>query len=437
MVRLMSTSARPLPAPVPPDALTRSVLTTLAADSPGPFAARLWDGSAAAWGDGPPAFTLVLKHPGALRAMLLAKNKMSVGESYVFDDYDIEGDVLAFAGWLGFVFDRAERRRGYDNLKIAWDLAGLPDRKNPRDPRREIAPTAGGHQGDREREAIAYSYDLPGEYYQLFLDPNMQYTCGYFAAADGSLEDAQRGKMDHVCRKLRLKPGDRLLDIGCGWGGLVLHAAKNYGVEAVGITLAAEQAAWARRSVAAAGLSDRVRVEVCDYHDFKAPGAFDKAVSVGMGEAVRPENLLAYLSVVHDSLKPGGAFLYHVITLRANTPYPVWTEFSDKYVFPNGRLHTLADAVRAGGAAGFEVRDVENLREHYSLTLRHWVRRLEARRADAVRLTDEVTYRIYRLYMAGATIGFDSGVYELIQTLFVRPDAGRAGLPLTRADWYR
>jgi len=432
----MSSPARHLPPPASPEVLTRDILAALARDYAGAFAARLWTGDVWQSGSAPATFTLVLKHPGALRAMLWPKDKLAVGESYVFDDYDIEGDILAFAGWLGHVFDQVSKRRGYDNLKIVWDLGGLPDQKNPRDPARAARPTGGDHQPDRERESIHYSYDLPGDFYRLFLDANMQYSCGYFAAPEQDLDAAQRGKLDHVCKKLRLKPGERLLDVGCGWGGLIVHAAKHYGVEATGITLAAEQATWAERAIQAAGLAGRVRVVLNDYRDFRDPHGFDKAVSVGMGEHVRPENLIGYMAAVHDRLKPGGAFLYHVITLKANSQYPIWTEFSGKYVFPNGRLHTLVDGLRSGGAAGFEVRDVENLREHYSLTLRHWVHRLDARRDEAVRMTDELTYRIYRLYMAGATLGFDTGVYELNQTLFSKPAAGRAGLPLTRADWY-
>jgi cyclopropane-fatty-acyl-phospholipid synthase len=432
----MSATARVLSPAPPADALTRSVLAALSRDYPGGFAARLWTGETTVLGPGPPAFTLVLNHPGALRAMFWPADRLGVGESYVFGDCDVEGDMVAFAAWLGHVFERAHRRRADENVRIAWDLAGLPGHKNPRDPARALDPTTGRHQPAREREAAEYSYSLPGEYYGLFLDPHMQYTCAYFDTPDQTLDAAQRAKMDHVCRKLRLKPGDRLLDVGCGWGGLLIHAAKHYGVEAVGITLSAEQAAWAGRAVAVAGLGDRVKVVLSDYRDFRDAAGFDKVVSVGMGEAVRPENLIAYMAGVHDCLRPGGAFLYHVATLRANTPYPIWTAFADRYVFPNGRLHTLSDAIRTAAAAGFEVRDVENLREHYGLTLRHWVRRLEAHKDEAIRLTDEVTYRIYRLYLAGATMGFDGGVYELMQTLFVKPDRGRAGLPLTRRDWY-
>lgn len=432
----MSSSAHSLQPAAAPEVITRDVLTTLSRGYAGGYAVRFWSGETWTPPGPPAAFTLVLNHPGALRAMFWPKDKAGLGESYIFDDFDVGGDFLAFARWLGHVFDQTAKRPAYDNLKVVWDIGGLPDRKNPRDPAKAARPTDGEHRGEQERESIAYSYDLPAAFYQLFLDPNMQYSCGYFADPGQDLAAAQRGKLDHVCKKLRLKPGDRLLDVGCGWGGLAVHAAKHYGAEVVGITLAAEQAAWARTAAADAGLTDRVSVVLTDYRDFKDPGGFDKAVSVGMGEHVRPENLLGYMATVHDALRPGGAFLYHVVTLRPNTPYPVWTDFSGKYVFPNGRLHTLVDGLRVGSAAGFEVRDVENLREHYTLTLRHWCRRLEARRAEAVAMTDEVTYRIYRLYMAAGALGFEGGEYHLNQTLFAKPDGGRTGLPLTRADWY-
>lgn len=432
----MSAPARVLVESPPASDLAWRILASLSRGYSDNFAVRLWTGETACIGAGPPAFTLLLQHAGSLRAAFWPADSLAIGESYLFDDYDVAGDMIAFAGWLGNIFEQTKHRSTWDKVRLVWDLASLPNQKHPRDPSRLRPPTVGEHQPAREREASEYSYNLPCDYYALFLDSAMQYTCAYFESPHVPLEAAQIAKMDHLCRKLRLKPGERLLDIGCGWGGLALHAAQHYGVKVVGITLAPEQVAWANRSIAAAGLADRVQVRLCDYRDFRDLAGFDKAVSVGMGEAVRPENLIGYMAGVHDCLRPGGTFLYHATTLRAHTPYPIWTEFADKYVFPNGRLHTLVDGLRTAAAAGFEVRDVENLREHYLLTLGHWVKRLEARRDEAIRLTDELTYRIYRLYIAAATIGFASGVYELMQALFVKPDSGRSGLPLTRRDWY-
>lgn len=424
--------------PIAPDprATTRDVLAALSHGYPGRLAARLWTGEAWSWGDGPPAFTLALAHPGALRAMFWPADPLGLGESYVFGDFDIEGDLLAFADWLRDVNEAAGRRPWREKMNLAWTIGRLPDAKRPRDPGRGGRVTAGPHQPERERQAIGYTYDLPGAFYALFLDRSLQYTCGYFADPDECQEAAQTRKMDYVCRKLRLRPGERFLDMGCGWGGLLVHAAARYGVEAVGVTLSDEQAAWAERAVDAAGLRGRVRVVRSDYQDFRAPDAFDKAASVGMGEHVRPENLPRFFGTLHDCVRPGGALLYHAIMLRPNTPFPVWTAFADRYVFPNGKLHTLLDALGRAAEAGFEVRDVENLREHYVPTLNRWLRRLESNRTAAVGLTDEITYRVFRLYLALAPLGFQTGVCQLNQVLLAKPDAGRAGLPLTRADWY-
>lgn len=403
---------------------------------PGNIAVRLWDGSTWQPGHGPAACTVILNHPGALRAMFWPFDRVGLGESYIFDDFDIDGDVFAFIAWLVHLNARRDTQGVGGKLGLLRALLALPSRKNPRVRAKAGRPTEGEHSPERDREAISYTYDLPGELYRLFLDPAMQYTCAVFASPGEGLDAAQERKLDTVCRKLRLKPGERFVDFGCGWGGLVIHAAKHYGVEAVGVTLAGEQAKWAERAVADAGLSDRVKIVLSDYRDFRPVVPFDKASSVGMGEHIGNRNLPLFFGRAFGALRPGGAYLHHSITLRPNTPYPPWTAFARKYVFPNGELQTLPHVLTSAATAGFEARDVESLREHYVHTLERWVRKLEANRAEVLKHTDEVGYRVFRLYMAGATMGFRSGVYNLYQCLVVKPDAGASGLPLSRADWY-
>ncbi|HEY4235409.1 MAG TPA: cyclopropane-fatty-acyl-phospholipid synthase family protein [Lacipirellulaceae bacterium] len=416
---------------------TTRILAGLSDGYPGNFNVRLWNGQNWQPGTGTARFTVVLKHPGALRAMFRpVKAAVAFGEAYIFDDFDIEGDIVAFTEWLRHLVERGERRGIRDKLRLYRSLKKLPDQPRPRDASQAGDPTRGDHSIARDRQAVEYTYNVPGEVYQLFLDKNLQYTCGYFAHPDEDLDVAQERKMDYICRKLRLKPGERFVDFGCGWGGLLIHAARNYGVEAVGVTLSEAQVKWAEREIAAAGLSDRVRVELADYREFHAPGAFDKAASVGMGEHVGHKQLPTFLSKIYECLRPGGAYLHHTINLRPGARPPRWTGFSHKYVFPNGEMQSPVFVLSTAGGAGFEIRDLENLREHYVYTLENWVRRLEANRERVIELAGDVRYRIFRLYMAGATLGFRSGVYNLTQSLVVKPDAGRAGLPLTRADWY-
>jgi len=363
-------------------------------------------------------------------------DRVSLGESYIFDDFDIEGDILAFIDWVRHIVRLSETQSLWTKLGLLRVLRRLPDSRNPRDLSKAGRPTEGDHSRANDREAIAYSYNLPGEFYQLFLDDNMQYSCGYFDSPNQDLDAAQVHKLDYICKKLRLKPGERFLDIGCGWGGLVIHAAKHYGVEAVGVTLAGEQAKWAEHAIETAGLSDRVKIVLSDYRDFSQPGGFDKAASIGMAEHVGVKNLPGFFGKLFESLRLGGVYLHHSITLRPRTPYPRWTAFSRKYVFPNGELQTILQVQDSATRAGFEIRDVENLREHYVLTLENWVRRLEVGRESALSLVGEVSYRIFRLYMAGATLGFRYGTYALNQVLVAKPNDGVASLPLTRADWY-
>ncbi|HEY1192442.1 MAG TPA: cyclopropane-fatty-acyl-phospholipid synthase family protein [Gemmata sp.] len=402
----------------------------------GNFGVRFWTGEAWQPGTGPAPFTLVLKHPGALRAMFWPFDRYALGESYIFDDFDIEGDMFAFALWLWHIIQFKDRCTLWQKLGLLRALLRVPGQKNPRDPSKAGRPGAADHSQATDQQAISFAYDLPSEFYCLFLDKNLQYTCGYFARPDEDLDTAQERKLDYVCKKLRLRPGEKFVDFGCGWGGLVIHAAKHYGVHATGVTLAGEQARWAQKSIDAAGVGDRVKIVLTDYREFRAPGTFDKASSVGMAEHVGTKNYPAFLGKIHECLKPGGVYLHHCITLKPNTPYPTWTPFALKYVFPNGDLQTVVQVQDLAAKAGFEIRDVENLREHYVHTLNNWVKRLEANRAAVVELVGEVSYRIFRIYMAGAPLGFRFGLYGLNQFLLAKPHHGEMALPLTRADWY-
>jgi cyclopropane-fatty-acyl-phospholipid synthase len=292
---------------------------------------------------------------------------------------------------------------------------------------------------ERDRRAVTFHYDVSNDFYRLWLDPRMVYSCAYFASPNDSLADAQRQKLDYLCRKLHLTPGQRLLDIGCGWGGLVLHAAQNFGVRVTGITLSERQAEEGCARIARAGLESRAEIRTCDYRDLAAADdSYDAIVSVGMAEHVGREQLPNYFSAAARLLKPRGVFLNHAIgegivprTDNSNG------SFIERYVFPDGDIPPLPIMLRAAEAAGFEIRDVENLREHYALTLHHWVRRLEANYSPALDFVSEQTYRIWRLYLAGSAHGFRRGHLAVYQTLLSKlDDTGAASLPLTRRDWY-
>lgn len=264
----------------------------------------------------------------------------------------------------------------------------------------------------------------------------MVYSCAYFSRPDEDLDMAQQRKLDYLCRKLRLRPGDRLLDIGCGWGALLLHAVREYGVRGRGITLSRAQAEHAKERIRKEGLDGRCSVELCDYRDVAESDGFDKLVSVGMFEHVGRSRLAEYFRKAWKLLSPGGLFLNHGIAMNPLAQARKGPSFTDCYVFPDGDLLPISTTLQTAETAGFEVRDVESLREHYSLTLRHWVRRLEAHAAEAGRFTNEATCRIWRLYMAGSAHGFETGRLNVYQALLVKPDNGASGLPLTRSDWY-
>lgn len=403
---------------------------------PRDFQVRLWEGTT--WGPEPgqPAnFTIALKNPGALRAMFWPPEELTMAEAYLYDDFDIEGSIEHVFRLADPLLEKSWTVS--EKAALGRLLLKLPDEHRPRQGRQAARLRGRLHSKARDQQAIRYHYDVSNDFYALWLDKNMAYSCAYFASPEDDLDTAQERKLDYICRKLRLRPGERLLDIGCGWGGLVIHAAQRYGVEAVGITLSRPQVEYAQERIRQLGLETRCRVELRDYRDVTEPEHFDKLVSVGMFEHVGREKLEVYFRQAWRILRPGGVFLNHGIACREGQPAGRRPTFSDRYVFPDGELVPIHVTLEAAEKAGFEVRDVENLREHYMWTLRNWVRRLEAHGDQARALTDEVTYRVWRLFMSGSAHGFRTGRLKVYQALLSKPDAaGDSRLPLTRVDWY-
>jgi cyclopropane-fatty-acyl-phospholipid synthase len=319
--------------------------------------------------------------------------------------------------------------------RLATTALALGARPDPRTLPVEARLRGRLHSRGRDQDAIRHHYDQPPEFYRLFLGRTLTYSCAYFATPDTDLDTAQEAKLDLVCRKLRLRPGERLLDIGCGWGSLVLHAAERWGVQAVGITASPRQAEWAARTLRERGLEGRAEVRLADYRD-PLEGGFDAVASVGMVEHVGRREMPEYCAAVRRLLRPEGRALIHGITNRPGAGGN--GAFLNSFVFPDGQLQEAGAMVTSLQASGLEVRDVESLREHYALTLRDWVDRLEAGWAEAVRLVGIQRARVWKLYMSGSRLGFEMGAVAVHQVLAVRQGArGESGVPLTRADWYR
>ncbi|HMI49831.1 MAG TPA: cyclopropane-fatty-acyl-phospholipid synthase family protein [Gemmatimonadaceae bacterium] len=415
-----------------------------------PFDVKFWDGSLDRGSSPRPPFTLVFNRPASLRRMLLPPNELSIVEAYISGDVEIEGSLEAASNLGEMIGGRL--RSPVAVARLVGLVVRLPgaaddDLADVRFPERarKLGPR---HTPVRDAAAIHFHYDVGNSFYKLWLDRRMVYSCAYFRSQEDSLDVAQEAKLDLICRKLRLKPGERLLDIGCGWGGLVMHAAEHYGVDATGITLSQNQADFAKERIAEKGLGDHCRVAIRDYRTLSAEDNFDKIASVGMIEHVGLTHLPVYFESAFRALKPGGLFLNHgIVSLGEARPRSqaerifrkFWRAdaFIDKYVFPDGKLTATDDVIAAAEGSGFEVRDVESLREHYAMTLRHWVRSLEEKTVEATELVGNHTFRVWRLYMSASANAFTKAAINVIQTLLAKPDAhGHSNIPLTRSDLY-
>ena len=389
-----------------------------------------------------PEYTLVIRDPGLLRRLVLRPDPLLLADAYFRGVIDVEGDLYSapslkahietvsltwldkLALWRDALLLRVSDQ---DGLKPVGGLATRVARR-----------FAHRHSRQTDRAAISFHYDVSNTFYGLWLDAERVYSCAYFETPDDSLEQAQRNKLEHICRKLRLQAGDRLLDIGCGWGALVCWAARHHGVRAHGITLSQRQLEYARERIRNEGLQNLVTVELRDYRDLDGAAVYDKVSSVGMFEHVGLANLPAYYAAVQRALRPGGLFLNHGITHdEEGWNRTVATEFINRYVFPDGELDCVSNIQLGMERAGFEIHDVEGLRPHYALTLRHWVERLEARREEALEEVGEVTYRIWRLYMAACALEFEAGGTGIYQIVASKRDRGTWPVPLTRRDLYR
>jgi cyclopropane-fatty-acyl-phospholipid synthase len=395
-----------------------------------------------------PPFVLWFRSPSAVVSMVLGRDPLRLADAYFRGEVDIEGDLFAALALKDHLQEiKLPLGERWAALLMALKLRSLNRGSEPgkqahaqTGAERSLAyrRTVRAHSGDANREAIRFHYDVSNEFYKLWLDRAMVYSCGYFEHSDVGIDEAQQAKLEHICRKLLLQPGERFLDIGCGWGALVIHAARHHGVRAHGITLSSNQLELARARIAAAGLEDRVTVELCNYRDLDRETLYDKVASVGMFEHVGLDNLPAYFGTVQRVLAPGGLFLNHGITHRhSGWDHNLSTEFINRYVFPDAQLDAISNIQRFMEDAEFEIADVEGLRPHYALTLRAWVGRLEQRHARALEYVSEATYRVWRLYMAASALEFESGNLGIYQILARKRGAeSESAVPLTRRHLY-
>jgi cyclopropane-fatty-acyl-phospholipid synthase len=404
-------------------------------DAPVEF--RAYDGSVAGTGDAP--IRVMIKSPVAVAYLAQAPGTLGLARAYVSGHLDVEGDM--YTALARMVAAQQIQMDFSERLRLLRELGG-PKTLLPRVPpppqevrtnRRWLAGRR--HSKDRDASAISHHYDVSNTFYEWVLGPSMAYTCAVYPSADASLEEAQTYKHDLIAKKLGLRSGMRLLDVGCGWGGMVRHAAREYGVKALGVTLSAQQAAWAQQAIEDQGLSGLAEVRHLDYRDVPETG-FDAVSSIGLTEHVGKAQLPGYFSFLQGKLRPEGRLLNHCITRPDNTqPARQAGGFINRYVFPDGELEGPGYLVSLMNNAGFEVRHEENLREHYARTLAGWCANLDAHWDEAVAEVGDGTARVWRLYMAGSRLGFERNAVQLHQILGVKLGAdGESGMPL-RPDW--
>ncbi len=430
------------------------LLKSLFSNFDGSLIMQLWNGITLRLGkdttDSGHPFILICRNPNVVRSMVLGRDPLRLANAYFQGDIDIEGDFFAairLKDHLHIIklslYDRiaamiSALKLPGDSLKLSEKFSddnNISRRNSNNSLTYHHAVKA--HSKLENRDAVQFHYDVSNDFYKLWLDEAMIYSCAYFEKPELTLEQAQQAKLEHICRKLILKPDELLLDIGCGWGGFIIYAAQHYGVVAHGITLSLGQLKLAKERIQEAGLEGRVTVSLGDYRDLEGAGIYDKIASVGMFEHVGLKNLPLYFSTVNRLLKSSGLFLNHGITHDVEGwQKTLSTEFINRYIFPDGQLDTVSNIQRTMERERFEISDVESLRPHYALTLRHWVSRLESHHQDALEYVSESTYRIWRLYMAACALEFEKGRIGIYQILANKREIGQSCLPLTRKHLY-
>jgi cyclopropane-fatty-acyl-phospholipid synthase len=417
-----------------------------------PFRVEAYDGSVALPSVASTANDITLKilSRDALTRVLTRPGELGLARAYVAGDIDIDGDLDPL---FELSVPPVHQLLKVENVRSLLSVVGANALKPIAPPAIEARQRGALHSRQRDRQAISHHYDVSNKFYEMVLGPSMTYSCAVFRSPDDTLEEAQRRKVDLVARKLELKPGDRLLDVGCGWGAMAIHAAREYGANVVGVTLSEEQRAYATEQVRRLGVGDLVDIRLQDFRDV-TDGPFDAISSIGMSEHVGRSSLPTYTQHLFDLLRPGGRFLNHAIgrpvsfnpdpdpskvseasrqiqfALGMRGPSKIGSPFIARYVFPDGELHEVGTMVSMFQAHGFEVRHLESLREHYALTLRHWVSNLTKRWDEAVEEVGEQRARVWRLYMSGSAVGFERHHLEIHQILSIKTEERRSGMAL-------